>query len=311
MSEPLLIIVSRNTALKQIVERFLGNTFSVVLFDSVQGALDLIYSESPGLVVVDLADFDPKAVEILNILKGDPMFSQLPVVAILSDEPESPPWSSLLVEDYIRYSDLEKELYNRIKLCILRSERVVEINPLTRLPGNISVNRQIQEKINRTRAFGLAYADLDNFKPFNDYYGFSRGDDVIRVTGRLILGMVKSKQPRDSFVGHIGGDDFIYITDLDVMEEVSTEIVTAFDRIVPTFYDEKDREKGHVKSVDRQGNIETFPIVTISIGITNSQLRKFSHYGEITEVASEMKSYAKTFNGSCFKVDKRRHYAEA
>ncbi|HBA55461.1 MAG TPA: hypothetical protein DCZ04_13665, partial [Syntrophorhabdus aromaticivorans] len=305
------VVVSRDAALKQIAERLLGDTFSMVLFDSILCALDHIYNVSPGLIIIDLTEFNPKAVEILNNLKEDPMFSQLPVMAVLADKPESPEWGSLFVEDYIRYADLEKEINTRIRLCILRSERIVEINPLTRLPGNISVNRQIQDRIDRTQAFGLAYADLDNFKPFNDYYGFSRGDDVIRATGRLILGMVKDKQPRDSFVGHIGGDDFIYITDPDVMEEVSTEIVTAFDRIVPTFYDEKDRERGHVKSIGRQGNTEIFPIVTISIGITSSRLRKFTHYGEITERASEMKGYAKTFIGSCFKIDNRHHSAKA
>lgn len=311
MSGNVLIVISRDMALKTMLERLLGHVFSLVLFDNVGCALDHIYNVSPGLIIIDLTEFDPKALETLNNLKGDPMFSQLPVVAVLADEPEDPDWRSLLVEDYIRHADLEKEIYTRIKLCILRAERVVEINPLTRLPGNISINRQIQKRLDRDQVFGLAYADLDNFKPFNDYYGFSRGDDVIRVTGRLILSMVKNKQPLGSFVGHIGGDDFIYITDLDVMEEVSTEIVAAFDRIVPTFYDEEDREKGHVKSIDRQGNIVVFPIVTISIGITGSQLREYSHYGEITELASEMKGYAKASTGSCFKIDNRRQSAEA
>ncbi|OPX98840.1 MAG: Cyclic di-GMP phosphodiesterase Gmr [Syntrophorhabdus sp. PtaB.Bin006] len=311
MSENVLIVVSRDMALKAMVERLLGHVLSLVFFDNIRCALDHIYNVSPGLIVIDLTEFDPKALEILNSLKGDPMFSRLPVLVILADKRESPEWGSLLVEDYIRRSDLEKEIYTRIKLCILRSERIVEVNPLTRLPGNISINRQIQKRIDRAQVFGLAYADLDNFKPFNDHYGFSRGDDVIRVTGRLILSMVKNKQPQDSFVGHIGGDDFIYITNPDTIEEASTEIVTAFDRIVPTFYDEEDREKGHVKGVDRQGNIVVFPIITISIGITSSQLREYSHYGEITEVASEMKGYAKTFSGSCFKIDKRSRFAEA
>ena len=108
-------------------------------------------------------------------------------------------------------------------------------------------------------------------------------------------------------MGHIGGDDFIYVTDSDSIEDITREIIEAFDQIVPTFYDPDDREKGFIRSEDRQGKAKEYPMITISIGITHSKLGNFSHYGEITEVASEMKKFAKTFRGSCFKVDQRQY----
>jgi len=307
MSNKTLVVISQDMALKSIVEGFLRDAFSVVVFNNIQSAIDFIYNTIPHLVIIDLTIYDNQSVNILNNLKGDPIFSQLPVLAILSDNPENPLWGSLLVEDYIRRSDVERDLDPRVNLAILRSERVVEINPLTRLPGNISINRQIQERLDASQAFAVAYADLDNFKPFNDHYGFSRGDEMIRVTGRLILNIVKNRQSQEGFVGHIGGDDFIYVIDVDLVEEITNDIIDAFDRIVPTFYDAEDREKGYIKSVDRQGNIKVYPVISISVGITLNKIKKFSHYGEITEVASEMKRFAKTFKGSCFKIDQRQY----
>ena len=153
--------------------------------------------------------------------------------------------------------------------------------------------------------FALAYADLDHFKPFNDYYGFSRGDEVIRITGRLILNIVKSKEPQTSFVGHIGGDDFIYITSWEIVEESAAEIIDAFDKIVPTLYDKKDRDAGFIETLDRQGNPRRYPVTALSIGIATNRNRTYSHFGEMTEVASEMKKFAKKSWGSCFLTDRR------
>ena len=307
MSKKTVVIVSQDMALKSMMEGFLRDMYGVVVFSGLQSAIDFIYNTTPNLVIVDLTIYDKRVADILNNLKGDPMFSQLPIIAILSDNHEDLQLGSLMIEDYIRRSDLEKDIGTRVNLSILRSERVVEINPLTRLPGNISINRQLQERLDRSQTFAVAYADLDNFKPFNDHYGFSRGDEMIRVTGRLILNIVKNRQSQEGFVGHIGGDDFIYITDLDLVEEITNEIIEAFDHIVPTFYDAEDRERGCIESVDRQGNKKNYPIITISIGITHNKLKNFFHYGEITGVASEMKRFAKTYEGSCFKIDQRHN----
>ncbi|MCX5813526.1 MAG: GGDEF domain-containing protein [Proteobacteria bacterium] len=202
-------------------------------------------------------------------------------------------------------SDLEREILPRVELCIIRSERVVEINPLTRLPGNISINKQIQDRLDANEIFALAYLDIDHFKPFNDKYGFSRGDEVIKVVGRLILNIVKNKQAQNSFVGHIGGDDFIYIMNEDIVEETSAEIVGAFNRIIQTFYDPEDREKSCIQSRDRQGNIKIFSFMTVSIGSASNKYGHFVHYGEITEIASKMKTQAKRLKGGGFKMDRR------
>lgn len=301
-----IIVVSRNIVTANLADRLLNRCYAVVVFSNIQPALDHIYNDIPALVIADTHEDDSNTINVLNTLKADPMFNSLPVLAVMSQRLASTQWDSLMIEDYIWNTDMERDLLLKVNLCILRSERVVETNPLTRLPGNISINRQIQDRVDRAEKFALAYADLDHFKPFNDKYGFSRGDEVIKITGRIILNMVKNKQPERSFIGHIGGDDFIYIMDAAQVEAATRDILDAFEQIIPTFYDPEDRQLACIQSCDRQGNVRTYPIMSISIGITDTSARYFIHYGEITEAASEMKKYAKQFSGSCFRSDRRQ-----
>jgi diguanylate cyclase (GGDEF)-like protein len=155
--------------------------------------------------------------------------------------------------------------------------------------------------------FSLAYADLDHFKPFNDHYGFTRGDEVIRITGRLILNIVKNIQSHGSFVGHIGGDDFVFIMDINLVENAAKEIIDAFDRIISTLYEADDRERGYIETYDRRDSLTRFPLIAISIGITSNFGKSFTHYGEITEIASEMKTLTKHIRGSCYRIDRRQN----
>lgn len=306
VSQKNVVVIGRHPALVHLLEQKLRLVHQVVTFGRIEQALDFIYTNMPDLVVIEWQSADLVTAEVLSTFKADPLFSRLPVLAVL-DEPEIVlDWSLLPVDDYLRRTDLEGEAIHRVALCLMRSERLVEINPLTRLPGNISINSQIQERLEAGGDFDLAYADLDQFKPFNDKYGFSRGDEVIRITGRLILSIVKSRQPRGSYIGHIGGDDFIFIMDVGLMEAAAVEIIEAFDQIIPTFYDGDDRERGAISSVDRQGQRRAFPLMSISIGgVTYRRNRELTHYGELTEAVSQMKKYAKSFPGSCFRADKR------
>jgi diguanylate cyclase (GGDEF)-like protein len=305
MNRKSVALICQDLALSIIIERILKQKYTVTGFSNMKPVFDYIYNTIPNLIVFDTRLDDPVALEMLTNLKGDPIFNHLPVLAIISDGSPLPRWDTLPFEDYLRRSATPEEIAARVELSILKCERVIEVNPLTSLPGSISVNRTIQGLLDEHRSFSVGYADLDNFKPFNDYYGFDRGDEVIKMTGRVILNIAKSKQPIGSFVGHIGGDDFVFIMDPDLVEETSMEILGAFDRIIPTFYDREDWNRGYIESTDRRGTREMFPPVTLSIGITNSNQRQFLHYGQIIQAVSEMKKYAKHFEGSCYRSDKR------
>jgi diguanylate cyclase (GGDEF)-like protein len=301
-----VVIICNDVVLNNVIQRCLKETYQVAAFNNMPSALDYIYNSVPNLIVINIGDQDQTGVQILNDIKSDPMFRQLPVLVVLPEEFVITDWGNLLVEDYIHRQDLETDFAARVNLSILRSERIVEINPLTRLPGNISINKEIQERIDNKKEFAFGYADLDYFKPFNDRYGFSRGDEVIKMTGRIILGVVKSKQPYGSFVGHIGGDDFVFIIDPPLMEEAAAEIIRAFDSLITGMYDPSDLKQGFIKSFDRKGKATQFPVMCISIGMTETRSRAFTHYGEITEIAAEMKKHTKQCKGSCFRLDRRQ-----
>lgn len=301
-----IVVVSKDIILNGVIERSLKDTYQVVVFGTMPSALDYIYNAIPNLIVLNVTGGEEESAAVLNSLKSDPMFQQLPVLAVLDEPFAASEWDAWLVEDYIRRRDLETDFKTRVSLSILRSERIVEINPLTRLPGNISINKEIQERIDARKEFAFGYADLDFFKPFNDRYGFSRGDEAIKMTGRIILGVIKSKQPQGSFVGHIGGDDFVFIIDEALAEEAAEDIIRAFDSLITGLYDPADLKQGFIKSFDRRGKASQFPVMGISIGITESRKRAFTHFGEIAEIAAEMKKFAKQHQGSCYRIDKRQ-----
>jgi diguanylate cyclase (GGDEF)-like protein len=299
-----ILFISPNLVIKEFLKKVLTGTAETTVFSHLRDAFDHIYNEIPNLLIVDIHG-DQEAACLLMTLKEDPLFAHLPVLAILGDEDPAPDWKLLPVEDCIRQGDLERDICMKVELCLARSERIVEVNPLTRLPGNISINRQIQSRLDRGMPFALAYADLDHFKPFNDKYGFSRGDEVIKITGRLMLNIVRNKSQRDIFVGHIGGDDFVCLMNPLWIEETCQEVIDAFDRIVPSFYDPEDREAGYIQSFNREGQARTYPIMGISIGIASTDQGAFSHFGEVTSIASEMKHLAKKQLKSCYRINKR------
>ncbi|MGC2062558.1 MAG: diguanylate cyclase [Thermodesulfovibrionales bacterium] len=301
-----IVLITGDIALKTVIEKVLGTFYRVAGFSNIQSSLDFIYNGIPDLMIITIDTGDEMTISLLNGLKSDPIFGQLPVLAVLADDHPFGSWEQLLVDDYLNRSRMESDLLMRVALCLNRAERVVDINPLTRLPGNIAIMKQVQARLNNIDSFALAYADLDFFKPFNDKYGFSRGDEVLKMVGRLILNIVKTKQSLNSFVGHIGGDDFVFITSADLLEETAAEILRNFDNIIPTFYDPGDRAERWIESLDRGGNKQIFPFISLSVGVAMNTARPFSHYGEITEVASEMKKYAKQFTGSAYKIDRRR-----
>ncbi len=304
--QPSITVISRDEGFKDMVSGLLGDRYVLVNFPDIQTSIDYIYNSLPSMVLIHLLKDDRLSPSILKAFKSDPIFSQLPVLGVLEDGYVIPSWDFLLVDDFIRGIDVVADLSLRADLCVKRSERMVDVSPLTKLPGNIAILKQVQSRLSRGEKFALAYCDLDHFKPFNDRYGFGRGDEVIKMLGRLILNSVLEAQPVGSFVGHIGGDDFIFITETAVADQTAHSITEFFDNIIPTFYDQADNEAGCIASVDREGKQRQFPIMSLSIGIAHNLSRSFIHFGEMAEAASEMKKYAKNHEGSFVVMDRRR-----
>ncbi|MBN2143988.1 MAG: diguanylate cyclase, partial [Candidatus Aureabacteria bacterium] len=152
------------------------------------------------------------------------------------------------------------------------------------------------------------YVDIDNFKAFNDRYGFARGDDLIRMTGRLLINVIRRLSPKKSFVGHIGGDDFFFITESGLVHESCNQIIQNFDLISSTFANDEDRAKGYIECEDRSGKIRQFPLPTISIAVIDSAVTEISHPGEASSIASEIKKEVKKISGSNFMINRRKRF---
>lgn len=178
-------------------------------------------------------------------------------------------------------------------------------NPLTGLPGNIALEREIQKKIGSGNAFCVLYCDLDQFKAYNDVYGFSRGDDIILYTKKVIEKSIERSHARNSFFGHEGGDDFVVICDYYDWEKIAAFTVDEFDKGVEEFYSPEDREKGEIQSVDRKGKKKSFPFVSISIAVVTNHYRKIDSFGQVAQYAAEMKKVVKARKGSSYEIDRR------
>ncbi len=185
-------------------------------------------------------------------------------------------------------------------------EMYLDASPLTRLPGGIAIENVLKKRLESGQPIAFSVLDLDNFKAFNDRYGYANGSEVIKEAARIIENAVKAKGSPDDFIGHVGGDDFVVITTPDYMREISTEVINQFDQRMPDFYDPAERERGYILGKTRQGIEMQFPIMTISIAIVTNERRKLTNPLEASEIAAELKDYAKTIPKSIFVVDKRR-----
>ena len=197
------------------------------------------------------------------------------------------------------------EIQSRLSAVLSRSDRDVHVHPSTRLPGTDIIETCITRQLAKGEFFAVAYADLDHFKEFNDRYGYHEGDRVIRVLARLLHDVVKGLCGEEGFVGHIGGDDFIFIIPAPAVQAVCAEIVEVFDLLVPFQYSESDRKAGYFFGKDRRGQLHRVSLMTLSIGVVTNERRPFTSATQVSELATEMKAYAKSLTGSVFSVDRR------
>ncbi len=209
-------------------------------------------------------------------------------------------------DEVLREQTLRGETLVRLDAMLRRADRDVHVHPSTRLPGAPEIELEIATRLARSEPFAVCYADLDHFKEYNDRYSYFEGDRVIRILAKMLHDVVRGMCPDEGFVGHIGGDDFIFIVPLPPVEEISREIISIFDALVPYQYSEQDRRLGYYYGKDRRGQLHRVPLMTVSIGIVTNERRHFTHPAQVSELATEMKSYAKTLPGSVFVLDRRQ-----
>ncbi len=271
-------------------------------------ALRICETEKPDIVLLDVMMPDLDGLEVCLRLRGEALTSHIPIILLtakgmLEDKIRGMETGA---DDYLTKPFDPLELEARINMHLRRSVRDGEASPLTGLPGNRAIEESIGSRIRAGVKFAVCYIDLDDFKAYNDRYGFVAGSEVIKLTTRVILEALEKFGNADDFVGHIGGDDFIVVSEMERAPLISQEIIRLFDARIPEYYEPEDRALGRIISTDRQGRINEFPIMTISVAVVHNTCRKLDHPGKVAQIAAELKKYAKTKDGSNYVFDRRR-----
>jgi diguanylate cyclase (GGDEF)-like protein len=210
-------------------------------------------------------------------------------------------------DDYISKPFDPPELVARVRAALRRARQLRDISPLTGLPGNSEITRQVERLVRDRSPFALIHADLDHFKAYNDRYGFLRGDAAIKATADLLQSVLDGYGGETCFLGHVGGDDFVILTDPDVAEEVAQKVIRRFDEMAPSLYDPEDAARGWIEVDDRRNNRRQVEVMTISLGIATTAHRPLLAVAEASTIATEMKMAAKQDDGtSAYRIDQRR-----
>ena len=269
--------------------------------------IDIALKNIPSLIVINEDAIDRDVVELCKKIRKDQDNTITPVIVVSSKEQKEHRVRILQesVEYYIKKPVDEQYLYYTVKNLnrLLSSNR--RVSPLTGLPGNVQIHAELKKRILKQEPFSVLYVDLDNFKAYNDVYGFLKGDQIIEFTAETITKLVNNDELENTFVGHIGGDDFVAIVPGTNCEKLCQNIIAHFDKNVKKFFSEKDIETGYIEIANRRGIIEQFPLTSVSIGVVLGDVGRFHNILEIGEVGAQVKHAAKSVMGSSYAIDKR------
>ena len=284
--------------------------FSILAAADGLEALRLAREKIPDLILLDVSMPGMSGYAVCLELRTDFRTRHIPVIFLSSKGtvPEKIQGLKLGADDYLAKPCDPEELIARVESALLRHGRNLGTNPLTKLPGNQLIEEEVNERIKNQERFAFAYLDIDHFKSYNDLYGFKKGDEIIQFVASILVDNLQGKGDR-FFVGHIGGDDFVFIAPPPAMDGIADAVANSFDRAAPGFYTEEDRARGFVTSKNRQGQVVQTPLMTLSIALVNNEKRPLAHFGKVVEIACEMKRYAKSLpgrKGSWVVKDKRR-----
>lgn len=307
-ARPVVVVFSRGKReLPQGLSDWLhGLGLAVVRVGTADELMSLALRGRPRVVAFDARDDTGVVAAACERLKSDSFSGVVPSVMLVGASGEA--FRAAFeagADEVVRPADPAAEIVTRLEALLRRSDRDLTVHPTTRLPGAVEIEAEVQRRLSDGAVFAMCYADLDHFKEFNDRYSYQDGDRVIQILARILHDVVKGLSGEDGFVGHIGGDDFIFVTPVAHLHEVCGEIIEVFDLLVPFQYSEQDRRAGYYFGKDRRGQLHRVPLMTLSIGVVTNERRRFSHAAQLSELATEMKSYAKTLPGSVFTVDRR------
>jgi diguanylate cyclase (GGDEF)-like protein len=305
---PTVLVVDDDAILREIIGTNLElGGFNVLSAPDGPSALALLDDRLPDVVVLDVVMPLMDGYATLGRIRRHATASHVPVIVLTgggSDTTEPVKSLEAGADDFISKPFSPQEMLARVRAKVRRANVDSSLQPLTRLPGNIAIEHEVRRRFEAREPWAVIYADLDNFKAFNDHYGFVHGDDAIRLVSSTMSDTIKRIGEESDFLGHIGGDDFIIVTSPQRAESLARTVAETFDRDVPALYTATDRKNGWIAAKDRRGNNVRFPLMSLSLAIV-TQSPRITSYQSIGEVAAELKSFAKRQPGSFVAMDKR------
>ena len=269
--------------------------------------IDIALKNIPFLIIINEDSIDRDITGLCKQIRTDEDNQITPIIVVSSNTDKYHKLEVLeqSVEYYIKKPVDTEYLYYTIKNLdrLLKMNR--RISPLTGLPGNVQIHAELKKRITNKEEFSVLYLDLDNFKAYNDVYGFLKGDQIIEYTADTILKCIHQSFKENYFIGHIGGDDFIAIVPTLDVDNICQLIIANFDEGVTKFFTEEDLEKGYIEVANRKGIIEQFSLTSISIGAVIADKDRFANILEIGEIGAQVKHVAKSIIGSSYAVDRR------
>jgi len=303
-----ILTIDDDPDILDVLNLTLSEYYDVIQAHNGEEGLKLIAVKTPDLVVCDYMMPVMNGKEFCRAVKKDILLQNIPVIMLTGKGEVKDMIGGIEAgaDDYIVKPFDPDGLLARVRMILRRTVRSLDANPLSHLPGNSSIMEEFQARIASGKTFAVGYADLDKFKIYNDIYGFEKGDEVIKSLARILVKVVRGQGGTESFIGHIGGDDFVFISEDEKIDAICAEIIKEFDALVPAFYNEQDRQAGYLIAKDRQGNTVKTGLLSVSIGIVSNATQKITHVAQISEIGAELKKYAKTFEKSNFVRDQRR-----
>jgi diguanylate cyclase (GGDEF)-like protein len=296
----IVLVVDDDEQVTRLVKRVLERAgFECVAVNDGNDAHDAAVEWRPDIILLDLMLGDTTGDQILTTLRADFRTRLIPVVFLTVRDSLQDKVEHLLAgaDDYVTKPFVAEELIARLRAVMSRSTSARELSPLTGMSGNSDILREISRRL---------YPDIDSFKSYNDHYGFLRGDDVIKTLATIILEVLEQNFSPQHFAGHVGGDDFVVLTDPNMAETLASEITRRFDAATPALYDPVDRLQGWIESKERSGGTLRSPLVSVSIGIVNAEPGSYTSAAALAARAAEVKGVAKRMPGSKWVLDRRR-----
>jgi diguanylate cyclase (GGDEF)-like protein len=289
-------------ALEEVLQEF---GYAVTVASTGHRALESMQANRPDLVLLDLTLPDVDGLDLTRQLRADPRWNAVPIIALTARDHLNDRVAGLRegLDDYLTKPFNIAELAARLDANLRRSRRELHTSPLTLLPGNRDIEATLSARLASGQDFAVAYCDLDNFKPYNDRYGFAQGDVIIRALADAIQRAVADMD--DALPGHIGGDDFVVVIGPEDAETFCQRVIQDFEELLPKAYPPEDYARGVVEAQDRAGNMHSFALVSLSIACVVQSRGNYEHVGELSRAAAEVKSYLKKQSGSNYLIDRR------